>query len=177
VVDHRHPPSREFNRNHIPAYVRCEDPKKYVCVYPFNHSLEWYLLPEFERRGMLSKHGIMVEDFEDVRVSAVAAFGLGGYEWLLAFEAGEMRRIIDCLRHLRTSRATDKAGDAVLQRRPQDHRRRCSRAAVGRTRGHAYFEALDWCRPRKWWSSLRRSRRPEAQGWPDATARFWWRPE
>jgi hydrogen peroxide-dependent heme synthase len=95
----------EFNRNHIPAYVRREDPKRYVCVYPFNRSLEWYLLPDFERRGMLAEHGMMGRDFEDVRANTVAAFGLGDYEWLLAFEADELHRIVDCLRHLRASRA------------------------------------------------------------------------
>ncbi|MDP9433658.1 MAG: chlorite dismutase family protein [Actinomycetota bacterium] len=95
----------EFNRNHIPAYVRREDPKKYVCVYPFNRSLEWYLLPDYERKGMLSEHGIMGRDFEDVRANTVAAFGLGDYEWLLAFEADQLHRITDCLRHLRGSRA------------------------------------------------------------------------
>lgn len=95
----------EFNRSHIPAFVRREDPKKYVCVYPFNRSLEWYLLPDYERRGMLSEHGIMGRDFEDVRANTVAAFGLGDYEWLLAFEADELHRIVDCIRHLRASRA------------------------------------------------------------------------
>jgi chlorite dismutase len=95
----------EFNRGHIPAYVRREDPRKYVCVYPFNRSLEWYLLPDFERRGMLAEHGQMGREFEDVRANTVAAFGLGDYEWLLAFEADELHRIVDCLRHLRGSRA------------------------------------------------------------------------
>jgi chlorite dismutase len=95
----------EFNRNHIPAYVRREDPKRYVCVYPFNRSLEWYLLPDYERKGMLSEHGIMGREFEDVRANTVAAFGLGDYEWLLAFEADELHRITDCLRALRASRA------------------------------------------------------------------------
>jgi chlorite dismutase len=57
----------EFNRNHIPAYVRREDPRKYVCVYPFNRSLEWYLLPDYERKGMLSEHGIQGREYEDVR--------------------------------------------------------------------------------------------------------------
>jgi chlorite dismutase len=95
----------EFNRNHIPAYVRREDPRKYVCVYPFNRSLDWYLLPDFERRGMLAEHGQMGRDFEDVRANTVAAFGLGDYEWLLAFEADELHRIVDCLRHLRGSSA------------------------------------------------------------------------
>ena len=95
----------EFNRNHIPAYVRREDPKKYVCVYPFNRSLEWYLLPDFERRGMLAEHGMAGREYDDVRANTVAAFGLGDYEWLLAFEADELHRIVDCLRHLRASRA------------------------------------------------------------------------
>jgi peroxiredoxin len=95
----------EFNRNHIPAFVRREDPKKYVSVYPFNRSLEWYLLPDFERRGMLAEHGMAGREFEDVRANTVAAFGLGDYEWLLAFEADELHRIVDCLRHLRSSRA------------------------------------------------------------------------
>ena len=93
----------EFNRSHIPAYVRREDPRKYVCVYPFNRSLDWYLLPDFERRGMLAEHGQMGRDFEDVRANTVAAFGLGDYEWLLAFEADELHRIVDLMRHLRGS--------------------------------------------------------------------------
>jgi chlorite dismutase len=95
----------EFNRNHIPAYVRREDPRKYVCVYPYVRSLEWYLLPDYERRGMLAEHGIMGREYEDVRANTVAAFGLGDYEWLLAFEADELHRIVDCIRHLRSSRA------------------------------------------------------------------------
>jgi len=40
-----------------------------------------------------------------VRANTVAAFGLGDYEWLLAFEAAELHRIVDCIRHLRASRA------------------------------------------------------------------------
>ena len=93
----------EFNRNHIPAYVRREEPRKYVCVYPFNRSLEWYLLPDYERRGMLAEHGMQGRDYEDVRANTVAAFGLGDYEWLLAFEADELHRIVDLMRHLRGS--------------------------------------------------------------------------
>jgi chlorite dismutase len=95
----------EFNRNHIPAYVRREEPKKYVCVYPFNRSLDWYLLPDYERKGMLSEHGIMGREYEDVRANTVAAFALGDYEWLLAFEADDLHRIVDAMRHLRSARA------------------------------------------------------------------------
>jgi hydrogen peroxide-dependent heme synthase len=95
----------EFNRNHIPAFVRREDPRHFICVYPFVRSLDWYLLPDYERRGMLAEHGIMGREFEDVRANTVSAFGLGDYEWLLAFEAEELHRIVDCIRHLRASKA------------------------------------------------------------------------
>ena len=54
---------------------------------------------------MLAEHGQMARGFPDVRANTVASFALGDYEWILAFEADEMHRITDCLRHLRTSRA------------------------------------------------------------------------
>jgi peroxiredoxin len=95
----------EFNKSHIPAYVRREDPRRYMCVYPFVRSLDWYVLEPTERRALLSEHGIMGREYEDVRANTVAAFGLGDYEWLLAFEADNLHRIVDLIRHLRSSKA------------------------------------------------------------------------
>jgi len=95
----------EFNKSHIPAFVKREDPKRYVCVYPFVRSLDWYLLPPDERRDMLSEHGKMAREFPDVRSNTVACFALNDYEWLLAFEADELHRIVDLMRHLRGAEA------------------------------------------------------------------------
>jgi hydrogen peroxide-dependent heme synthase len=95
----------EFNKSHIPAYLAGEEPKRYICVYPFVRSYEWYLLPDEERRAMLAEHGKMAREYPDVRANTVAAFALGDYEWLLAFEADELHRIVDLMRHLRASRA------------------------------------------------------------------------
>ena len=36
----------EFNKSHVPAFLADEEPRAYVCVYPFVRSYEWYLLPE-----------------------------------------------------------------------------------------------------------------------------------
>jgi len=93
----------EFNRSHIPAFLADETPRKYVCVYPFVRSYEWYLLEEKERRSLLAEHGQMARDYPDVRANTVASFALGDYEWLLAFEADELHRIVDLMRHLRGS--------------------------------------------------------------------------
>ncbi len=95
----------EFNKSHIPAFLADEEARAYVCVYPFVRSYEWYLLEDSERRRMLSEHGMMARDYADVRANTVASFALGDYEWLLAFEADELHRIVDLMRHLRASDA------------------------------------------------------------------------
>jgi peroxiredoxin len=95
----------EFNKSHVPAFLAGEDPKAYVCVYPFVRSYEWYLLPDEERRDLLSEHGKMARGYADVRANTVASFALGDYEWILAFEADELHRIVDLMRDLRASGA------------------------------------------------------------------------
>jgi chlorite dismutase len=95
----------EFSKTHIPAFLAGEEPRRYVCVYPYVRSLEWYLLAPQERADLLREHGTMGRDYPDVRANTVSAFALGDYEWLLAFEADELTRIVDLMRHLRGAEA------------------------------------------------------------------------
>jgi chlorite dismutase len=103
----------EFNKSHIPAFLADEQARKYVCVYPFVRSYEWYLLPDEERRRMLAEHGKMAREYPDVRANTVASFALGDYEWILAFEADELHRIVDLMRHLRASDTRRHVRDEV----------------------------------------------------------------
>lgn len=95
----------EFNRGHVPAFLSGEAPRDYLCVYPFVRSYEWYVMDEGERRDMLREHGLAARDYADVRANTIASFALGDYEWLLAFEADELHRIVDLMRELRNTRA------------------------------------------------------------------------
>jgi peroxiredoxin len=95
----------EFNKGHVPAFLAGEEPKGYLCVYPFVRSYEWYLLPEAERRAMLAEHGMLARPYPDVRANTVSSFALGDYEWMLAFEADELHRIVDLMRALRAAEA------------------------------------------------------------------------
>ncbi|WP_372791542.1 hydrogen peroxide-dependent heme synthase [Paraconexibacter sp.] len=95
----------EFSKSHVPAYFAGEEPKKYVCAYPFVRTHDWYLLEPDVRRQLLMEHGMMGRDYADVRANTVSAFGLGDYEWLLAFEADDLTRIVDLIRHLRGAEA------------------------------------------------------------------------
>ena len=95
----------EFNKAHIPAFLAGAEPKAYVCVYPYNRTNEWYLLDAADRGAMLREHGVMGREYPDVLANTVAAFALGDYEFLLAFEADELHRIVDLMRHLRGAQA------------------------------------------------------------------------
>ena len=95
----------EFNKSHVPAFLADEQPRAYVFVYPFVRSYEWYLLEESERRRLLAEHGQMARGYPDVRANTVQSFALGDYEWILAFEADALDRIVDLMRHLRASTA------------------------------------------------------------------------
>jgi len=93
----------EFNRSHLPAFLADERAHAYAAVYPFVRSYEWYLLEDAERRRLLAEHGAMARDYPDVRANTVPSFALGDYEWILAFEADDLSRIVDLMRHLRGS--------------------------------------------------------------------------
>ena len=95
----------EFNKGHVPAFMSDEEAKAHLCVYPFVRSHEWYLLPEAERRAMLVEHGQLARPYPDVRANTVSSFALGDYEWILAFEADELHRIVDLMRELRKAEA------------------------------------------------------------------------
>jgi hydrogen peroxide-dependent heme synthase len=95
----------EFNKSHIPAFLASEEPRGYLSVYPFVRSYQWYLLDPAERRRLLAEHGMMAREYPDVRANTVACFSLNDYEWILAFEADELHRIVDLMRHLRGAEA------------------------------------------------------------------------
>ena len=95
----------EFSPDHLPAFLRGEEPRKYVCVYPFVRTPEWYLLPPEDRSALLAELGRMGREFPDVLANTPSAFGLGDWEWILAFEADDPGRIVDCIRRLREAGA------------------------------------------------------------------------
>ena len=80
--------------------------------------LEWYLLPDEERRRMLAEHGKAARGYKDVRANTVTSFALGDYEWLLAFEAPNCTGSST----IRDLRATERASTSAKRcRSSPDH--------------------------------------------------------
>lgn len=91
----------EFNKRHVPGFLRDIEPRRWVTVYPFNRSYEWYLLDPAERSRMLAEHGMAGAAFPGVIANTVAAFALGDYEWILPIEADALTDLVDMMRELR----------------------------------------------------------------------------
>jgi hydrogen peroxide-dependent heme synthase len=95
----------EFTPDHAPAFVKGTPPKTFLCVYPFVRTPEWYLLPAEERAELLREHGGMGREFPEILANTTSAFGLGDWEWILAFEADRADQLVDCIRRLRDAKA------------------------------------------------------------------------
>jgi chlorite dismutase len=95
----------EFNKAHVPGFLRGVEPKAWLTVYPFVRSYEWYLLPPEERGRMLAEHGRKGAAFRGVIANTVASFSLGDYEWLLPLESDELTDLVDLMRDLRATDA------------------------------------------------------------------------
>ncbi|MCS4489207.1 chlorite dismutase family protein [Corynebacterium sp. ES2794-CONJ1] len=99
-----HRPS-EFNKSHLPSFIMGEDPGAWICVYPFVRSYDWYVMDAKDRRRILAEHGRQARGYPDVRANTVPSFTLGDYEWMLAFEAPELHRIVDLMHDMRYTEA------------------------------------------------------------------------
>ncbi|WP_394553971.1 hydrogen peroxide-dependent heme synthase [Agromyces sp. MMS24-JH15] len=95
----------EFNKAHVPGFLRGIEPKQWLTVYPFVRSYDWYLLDPAERGRMLAEHGRKGAAFTNVIANTVSAFALGDYEWLLPLEADELTDLVDLMRDLRATDA------------------------------------------------------------------------
>jgi chlorite dismutase len=95
----------EFNRSHVPGFLRGERARGWISVYPFVRGYDWYVLPEEDRKRMLAEHGRKGAAFTSVVANTVSAFALGDYEWILPLESDSLTDLVDMMRALRATEA------------------------------------------------------------------------
>ncbi|WP_430591920.1 hydrogen peroxide-dependent heme synthase [Humidisolicoccus flavus] len=95
----------EFNKRHVPGFLRGIEPRQWLTVYPFVRSYDWYILPEEDRSRMLIEHGRKGAAYTSVIANTVSAFALGDYEWILPLEADDLVDLVDVMRALRATDA------------------------------------------------------------------------
>lgn len=77
------------------------DRSKYLVVYPFTKSVEWYLSPAEERQAVMRGHMKVGHTYPQVRQLLAYSFGVDDQEFIVAYETDELVAFQDLVRELR----------------------------------------------------------------------------
>jgi len=81
-------------------------PLKYLVVYPFIKSREWYLLPLETRKQMMDEHIKVGRKYPDIRLNTTYSFGIGDQDFMLAFETEDLSSFQDLIMELRETQVS-----------------------------------------------------------------------
>jgi chlorite dismutase len=79
---------------------------KYVFVYPFVKSREWYSLPAQERWRIMQGHIEIGREYPDVDNHTTYSFGLDDQEFVVAFDTDDVGTFLDLVQRLRGTEAS-----------------------------------------------------------------------
>ena len=78
---------------------------RYLAVYPFVKSTDWYLLPPAERQKQMGGHMKIGHRYPQVRQLLAYSFGIDDQEFVVAYETGDLAAYQDLVRELRETEA------------------------------------------------------------------------
>ena len=79
---------------------------KYLFVYPFVKTREWYRLAPDERWRIMQEHIKVGREYPQVDLNTSYSFGLDDQEFVVAFETDEPATFLDLVQRLRTTEAS-----------------------------------------------------------------------
>jgi chlorite dismutase len=74
---------------------------RYLVVYPFTKSTEWYLLGQEARQGVMNEHMRVGHQYPQVRQLLASSFGLDDQDFLVAYETDDLVAFGRLVRELR----------------------------------------------------------------------------
>ncbi|MFN2464219.1 MAG: chlorite dismutase family protein [Candidatus Dormibacteria bacterium] len=74
---------------------------KYLFVYPFVKTREWYLLAKDERQRVMDEHIAIGHKYPGVKINTTYSFGLDDQDFVVAFETNEPSDFLDLVMDLR----------------------------------------------------------------------------
>ena len=79
---------------------------KYVFVYPFIKTRDWYQMSLAARQGVMDEHIEVGRKYPSTRLNTTYCFGLDDYEFILAFETDEPSDFLDLVQELRETESS-----------------------------------------------------------------------
>ncbi len=88
------------------GWLAGEEQKKYVIVYPFIKTREWYLMPLDKRKEMMAEHIAVGQKYPEVKLNTTYSFGIHDEDFMLAFETDDLHKFQDLIMDLRETRVS-----------------------------------------------------------------------
>jgi len=88
------------------SFVSGNEPKKYVVVYPFIKTREWYLLPREQRQKMMDEHINVSQKYPGVILNTTYSFGIDDQDFMLAFETDILQDFQNLIMDLRETKVS-----------------------------------------------------------------------
>ncbi len=79
---------------------------KYLFVYPFVKTRDWYQLPFEQRQAMMDEHIQVGNKYPSVRLHTTYSFGLDDQEFVVAFETDKPQDFLDLVMALRETKGS-----------------------------------------------------------------------
>lgn len=80
--------------------------RKYLFVYPFVKSREWYLLPLEKRQEIMDVHIRVGNKYPSVKLNTTYSFGLDDQDFVVAFETDHPKDFLDLVMELRETESS-----------------------------------------------------------------------
>jgi chlorite dismutase len=74
---------------------------RYLVVYPFTKSADWYLLGREERQRIMNEHMKVGHGYPEVRQLLAYSFGIDDMDFLVAYETDDLPKFGELVRELR----------------------------------------------------------------------------
>jgi chlorite dismutase len=75
--------------------------RKYLFVYPFVKTRDWYLLPMEKRQEIMDEHIKVGNKYPSIKLNTTYSFGLDDQDFVVAFETEEPKDFLDLVQELR----------------------------------------------------------------------------
>jgi chlorite dismutase len=80
--------------------------RKYLFVYPFVKTRDWYLLPLEQRQQIMDVHIKVGNKYPSVKLNTTYSFGLDDQDFVVAFETEEPKDFLDLVMELRETESS-----------------------------------------------------------------------
>jgi len=82
-----------------------ETRKKYLVIYPFVKTVEWYLMSREARQGMMNEHIRIGKQYGEIKQLLLYSFGVQDQEFVVVYEMDDLQQFSDLVNELRSSEA------------------------------------------------------------------------